>query len=203
MSDMIAKALKLGKQYAIQALQDHDLKYCRHPATESDRQEIVDDVVSFDEALAALSSSGQGAEEREDSELVELWAVVMEAIVEIDHGRPAMARKILVDAYDDGLPCQRYPQPAAPAPEPREAKDCTTCNPKANCYGCEQHARWQPAQPAPGGEDALAESLSNTLGRLFGALDPDCLTYEQARIKAKGIIATALRSKLDGKGGKA
>ena len=66
---------------------------------------------------ARLSASGQG-EGSDDPELVELWAVVMEAIVEIDHGRPTRARDILVSAYDDGLPCQR--QPAAPAPEKGE-----------------------------------------------------------------------------------
>ena len=70
-------------------------------------------------ALVQFGESGQ-EEEREDDELVELWAVVMEAIVEIDHGRPTMARDILVSAYDDGLPCQR--QPAAPASEKGEAK---------------------------------------------------------------------------------
>ena len=68
---------------------------------------------TYDAALAALSrlaaKEGQG-----DDELTELWAVVMEAIVEIDHGHPMLARDMLVSAYDDGLPFKTS-QPVAPA----------------------------------------------------------------------------------------
>ena len=51
----IRKALELGKDYATQTLQNHDLKYNRHPATESDRNEIIEDIVVFNRALSALS----------------------------------------------------------------------------------------------------------------------------------------------------
>lgn len=54
--DKIREALELGKSYVSQVLQDHDLKYDHHPATEADRAVIVEDVLCFDEALALLSA---------------------------------------------------------------------------------------------------------------------------------------------------
>ena len=40
----IREALELGKDYATQVLQGHDMMYKRHSATEGERKEIVDDI---------------------------------------------------------------------------------------------------------------------------------------------------------------
>ena len=71
--DKIREALELGKSYVSQVLQDHDLKYDHHPATEADRAAIVDDILCFDEALTLLSSPVAG----DARELAEsLWDLV-------------------------------------------------------------------------------------------------------------------------------
>lgn len=57
MSDTTREALKLGREYAQLALASHDAIYGRHPATESDRQIIVDDIAQID---AALGEEGKG-----------------------------------------------------------------------------------------------------------------------------------------------
>ena len=49
--EKIREALELGKDYATQVLQGHDMMYKRHPATEADRKEIVDDIILFNNAL--------------------------------------------------------------------------------------------------------------------------------------------------------
>lgn len=61
---VIRTALELGKDYATQVLQGHDMMYKRHPATEGERKEIVDDIVTLNHGLSALSllaaKEGQG-----------------------------------------------------------------------------------------------------------------------------------------------
>ena len=51
----IRDALELGKDYATQVLQGHDMMYKRHPATKGERKDIVDDVVTINHGLSALS----------------------------------------------------------------------------------------------------------------------------------------------------
>lgn len=61
----IRKALELGKDYATQVLQGHDMMYKRHPATERERNEIVDDIILFNKAIKeynALSSTNTSKE---------------------------------------------------------------------------------------------------------------------------------------------
>ena len=52
-SDEAMDALLAARDYVQQALNEHDRMYCRHPATESDRKLIVDDLARVDAALAA------------------------------------------------------------------------------------------------------------------------------------------------------
>ena len=52
-SDEARDALLAARDYVQQALNEHDRMYCRHPATESDRKLIVDDLARVDAALAA------------------------------------------------------------------------------------------------------------------------------------------------------
>ena len=68
---------------------------------------------SFVDTIRAEANSPDAEDQLEN-----LWAIVMEAIVEIDHGRATMARKISVDAYDAELPLNK---PAASGSE--EAKE--------------------------------------------------------------------------------
>ncbi|HRY53013.1 MAG TPA: hypothetical protein P5142_00215 [Spirochaetia bacterium] len=62
----IREALELGREYASKALSDHDAAYKRHPATEAERQDIVEDIAQIDAALAstpetrALQGAAQG-----------------------------------------------------------------------------------------------------------------------------------------------
>ena len=51
-------ALLAARDYVQQALNEHDRMYCRHPATESDRKLIVDDLARVDAALAAQQKGG-------------------------------------------------------------------------------------------------------------------------------------------------
>ena len=57
-SDEAMDALLAARDYVQQALNEHDRMYCRHPATESDRKLIVDDLARVDAALAAQQKGG-------------------------------------------------------------------------------------------------------------------------------------------------
>lgn len=57
-SDEARDALLAARDYVQQALVEHDRMYCRHPATESDRKLIVDDLAQVDAALAAQQKGG-------------------------------------------------------------------------------------------------------------------------------------------------
>lgn len=106
-TDQIAKIREALSQGACYLDPDPSIK--TYHTAESLRAEFMECI--------ALSAPDAKEGQADDDELTELWAVVMEAIVEIDHGHPTMARDILVNAYDDGLPYKTR-QPAAPAPEP-------------------------------------------------------------------------------------
>ena len=58
-SDEAMDALLAARDYVQQALNEHDRMYCRHPATESDRKLIVDDLARVDAALAAQQKGGE------------------------------------------------------------------------------------------------------------------------------------------------
>ena len=58
-SDEARDALLAARDYVQQALNEHDRMYCRHPATESDRKLIVDDLARVDAALAAQQKGGE------------------------------------------------------------------------------------------------------------------------------------------------
>ena len=58
-SDEAMDALLAARDYVQQALNEHDRMYCRHPATESDRKLIVDDLARVDASLAAQQKGGE------------------------------------------------------------------------------------------------------------------------------------------------
>ena len=69
--EKLRSGLQVGRDHTHDALADHDAKYQRHPATETDRQAIADDLSAIDEALALLPS--EPTDDAKDKRIAEPW----------------------------------------------------------------------------------------------------------------------------------
>lgn len=169
---------------------DGDPRLKNNPATRAaDAREI---------ALRAIEAQHPAGEERQpmpfDAASADEMARQIAGLIErhvIDSRSPA-ADALL--GYRGGLfygPTDEHP--AAPAPEANEAKGCETCNPTANCYGCEGHAKWEPkpepAQAAPSEEEAI-DAIWDIVHMAGGPF---------SETSARQQIAETLRAQIEGK----